>query len=190
MDGRRGGWGTRRAGGGAAWTSSGAGGGAKQKGESDGAVRIRTKGSKVEVIIMDKAEQRKQEMREAEAEAKRRATRIVKMERRKQGKKKKAMREAKTAANEVVRKVVNTLKDKRKELSDKMHNARRRRLKENERVLPFSEATRIGVRAENAEGTRETLHERATNLARRVRRVMRKYRMIPSRVSSRCPGPR
>ena len=123
MDGRRGGWGTRRAGGGAARTNNGAGGGAKQKGESDGAVRIRTNGSRVEVIIMDEAEQRKQEMREAEAEAKRRATRIVKMERRKQGKKKKAMREAKMAANEVVRKVVNTLKGKRKELSDKMHNA-------------------------------------------------------------------
>ena len=84
MDGRRG-WGTRRAGGGAARTNSGAGGGAKQKGESDGVVRIRTKGSKVEVIIMDKAEQRKQEMREAEADAKRRATRIVRVERRRGG---------------------------------------------------------------------------------------------------------
>ena len=69
----------RRAGGGTTWTSGGAGGGAKQKGENDGAVRIRTKGSKVEVIIIDKAEQRKQEMREAEAESKRRASRIVKI---------------------------------------------------------------------------------------------------------------
>ena len=68
MDGRRGGRGTRRAGGGTTWTSGGAGGGAKQKGENDGAVRIRTAGSKVEVIIIDKAEQREQEMREAEAE--------------------------------------------------------------------------------------------------------------------------
>ena len=31
-------------------------------------MRIRTAGSKVEVIIIDKAEQREQEMREAEAE--------------------------------------------------------------------------------------------------------------------------
>ena len=54
----------RRAGGGTTWTSGGAGGGAKQKGENDGAVRIRTKGSAVEVRIMDKAELRKQEMRE------------------------------------------------------------------------------------------------------------------------------
>ena len=53
----------RRAGSGATWTSGGAGGGAKQKGENDGAVRIRTKGSTVEVIIIDEAEQRKQEMR-------------------------------------------------------------------------------------------------------------------------------
>ena len=72
----------RRAGGGTTWTSGGAGGGrsrrAKQKGENDGAVRIRTTGSAVEVIIIDKAEQRKQEMREAEAESKRRATNIVK----------------------------------------------------------------------------------------------------------------
>mgnify|MGYP007088547320 CR=1 FL=1 len=67
MDGRWGGRGRRRAGGGAAWTSGGASGGAKQKGESDGVVRIRTKGSKVEVVIIDKEEQRKQEMREAEA---------------------------------------------------------------------------------------------------------------------------
>ena len=40
MDGRRGGRGTRRAGGGTTWTSGGAGGGAKQKGESDGAVKL------------------------------------------------------------------------------------------------------------------------------------------------------
>ena len=108
----------RRAGGGTTWTSGGAGGGrsrrAKQKGENDGAVRIRTKGSTVEVIIIDKAEQRKQEMREAEAEAKRRATRIVKVERRTRGKKKNAVRAAKAAAKEVTRKVANTLKDKRK----------------------------------------------------------------------------
>ena len=75
----------RRAGGGTTWTSGGAGGGAKQKGENDGAVRIRTKGSAVEVIIIDKAEQRRQEMREAEAESRRRATRIVGAERRKRG---------------------------------------------------------------------------------------------------------
>ena len=54
MDGRRGGRGTRRAGGGTTWTSGGAGGGAKQKGENDGAVKIRTKGGAVEVIIIDK----------------------------------------------------------------------------------------------------------------------------------------
>ena len=48
----------RRAGSGTTWTSGGAGGGAKQKGENDGAVRIRTAGSKVEVIIIDRAEQR------------------------------------------------------------------------------------------------------------------------------------
>ena len=98
----------RRAGGGTTWTSGGAGGGrsrrAKQKGENDGAVRIRTTGSAVEVIIIDKAEQRKQEMREAEAESRRRAARIVKVERRTRGKKRTAMRAAKTAANEVVRK--------------------------------------------------------------------------------------
>ena len=113
----------RRAGGGTTWTSGGAGGGAKQKGENDGAVRIRTKGSAVEVTIIDKAEQRKQEMREAEAESKRRATRIIRVEQRKRGKKKNAMRAAKATANEVVRKVANTLKDKRKELSDRLHNA-------------------------------------------------------------------
>ena len=82
MDGRRGGRGTRRAGGGTTWTSGGASGGAKQKGESDGAVRIRTKGSTVEVVIIDKEEQRKQEMREAEAESRRRATRIVRVDQR------------------------------------------------------------------------------------------------------------
>ena len=54
----------RRAGSGTARTRGGASGGAKQKGENDGAVRIRTKGSTVEVIIIDKDEQRKQEMRE------------------------------------------------------------------------------------------------------------------------------
>ena len=66
MDGRRGGWGTRRAGGGAAWTNNEVGGGAKQKGESDGAVRIRTNGSRVEVIIMDEAEQRRRNRKPSE----------------------------------------------------------------------------------------------------------------------------
>ena len=117
----------RRAGGGTTWTSGGAGGGrsrrAKQKGENDGAVRIRTTGSAVEVIIVDKAEQRKQEMREAEAKSKRKATSIVKVENRTRGKKRNAMRAATAAANEVVRRVANTLEDKRKALSDRLHKA-------------------------------------------------------------------